>query len=372
MFTIGWMLGSLCQFQEKLLKWYQIHRRDLPWRMPRTASTDALPNPYHVLLSEAMLQQTQVATVIPYFHRFIDKLPTLADLANADEQDVLRLWQGLGYYSRARNLHKAAAMIVGQLGGMIPSTVEELLELPGIGRYTAGAIASIAFARRAPILDGNVIRVLCRIYRIEEDPRLPKLRARLWEKAEEVLPDKQLGDFNSALMELGATVCTANKPNCLICPVRDHCAAQAAGVQEQIPLRAIAKKRPTERRWVICIKQNSQWLIEQRPPQGRWAGMWQFVTFSAEKTPLEASLIRQRTGHFVTPPHYLGRLTHDLTHRHYEFEVYACMAVGRNARVRAKGKIAIKRVWVSLDRLSDYPLPRPHLRIAAMLKGFSD
>jgi A/G-specific adenine glycosylase len=367
------MLGSLCQFQKKLLKWYSIHRRDLPWRTPRTSSADALPNPYHVLLSETMLQQTQVATVVPYFRRFIDKLPTLADLAGAEEQDVLRLWQGLGYYSRARNLRKAAGMIVQQFGGIVPSTVEKLLELPGVGRYTAGAIASIAFGGRAAILDGNVARVLCRIWRIEEDPRSPKVRARLWEKAEEVLPHEQIGDFNSAVMELGATVCSARRPSCLHCPVRDHCAARAGGVQERIPLRAPAKQRPTERRWVICIKRQSQWLIEQRPLRGRWAGMWQFVTLRAERTQPSASLILARTGQSITPPRHVGKLTHELTHRHYEFEVYACKANGTTAaRQRVKTDNGGKRAWVALDRLSDYPLPRPHLKIAQMLEGFSD
>jgi A/G-specific adenine glycosylase len=180
-------------------------------------------DPYHVLISETMLQQTQVATVIPYFHRFITKFPTIADLAAADQQEILKLWQGLGYYSRARNLRSAAQMILKDFAGQLPSEVDHLLKLPGVGRYSAGAIASIAFERRAPILDGNVARVLCRIDKIETDPRDRATNAHLWKRAEEILPKKQIGDFNSALMELGATVCTPRNPQCLICPVQKHC-----------------------------------------------------------------------------------------------------------------------------------------------------
>src|SRR5688500_7595953 len=224
------MLGKLSAFQSALLAWYQIQRRHLPWRVPPDAPAQAFPDPYHVLVSEAMLQQTQVATVIPYFTRFIQRFSTLADLAQAPQQEVLRLWQGLGYYSRAHNLQKAAQAIVERHGGRVPSTVQELLELPGIGRYTAGAIASLAYAQRAPILDGNVIRVLCRVDKVTADPREPATREKLWDRAAQVLPNERVGDFNSALMELGATVCVPREPACLLCPVRRHCEAQAAGI----------------------------------------------------------------------------------------------------------------------------------------------
>ena len=170
-----------------------------------------------------MLQQTQVATVIPYYHRFLEQFPTPAALADADEQQVLRLWQGLGYYSRARNLRRAAQRIVAEHGGKVPDRLDKLLMLPGIGRYTAGAIASIAFGKRAPILDGNVQRVLCRLDAIKGDPRERMVNQTLWKRAEEILPQKRVGDFNSALMELGATVCIPRGPRCLTCPVADHC-----------------------------------------------------------------------------------------------------------------------------------------------------
>src|SRR5688572_3923564 len=210
------MLGTSASFARRLLAWYDRHRRDLPWR-PDPKTGRPAPEPYHVLVSEAMLQQTQVATVIPYYHRFLARFPTVSDLANAPEQDVLRGWQGLGYYSRARNLQAAARAIVNEHGGELPRTIEDLLALPGVGRYTAGAVASIAFDVKAPIVDGNVARVLCRVDRIETDPRDRTTQQLLWRRAEEVLPKKRVGDFNSALMELGATVCTPKSPQCLIC-----------------------------------------------------------------------------------------------------------------------------------------------------------
>src|SRR5438105_5534112 len=214
------MLGNTIDFRRSLLAWYTANRRDLPWRVARKSPTSERPDPYRVLVSEAMLQQTQVATVIPYFNRFMAAYPTLRDLAAANEQEVLRVWQGLGYYSRARHLLGTAKILVDEKNGKIPATVEELLELPGIGRYTAGAIASLAFERRAPILDGNVSRVLCRLDLIRDESK-----EALWTRAEELLPKKRIGDFNSALMELGATVCTPRAPKCLMCPVQKHCAA---------------------------------------------------------------------------------------------------------------------------------------------------
>lgn len=278
------MIGRTNDFSRRLLAWYGRSRRDLPWRVGPASPRGACPDPYHVLVSEAMLQQTQVATVIPYFRRFLQAFPTIADLANADEQDVLRAWQGLGYYSRARNLRTAAQTIVRDHGGRVPSTVEALRSLPGVGAYTAGAVASIAYDCRAPIVDGNVARVLCRVDRIETDPRDKHTLANLWRRAEEILPKSRLGDFNSSLMELGAMVCTPRSPRCMTCPVSAHCQAFAAGVQDRIPAPRKSKQPPLLHRDVLCVRSRCSdggeegWLIEQRPSRGRWAGMWQFVT----------------------------------------------------------------------------------------------
>jgi A/G-specific adenine glycosylase len=294
--------------------------------------------------------------VIPYFRLFLERFPTIASLADADEQDVLRVWQGLGYYSRARNLQRAARTVTRELGGRMPETAEALRQLPGVGRYTAGAVASIAFDCRAPIVDGNVARVLCRIDCIEQDPRESETQKLLWRRAEEILPRKCCGDFNSALMELGATICTPRSPKCLICPVREHCAAQAAGLQEQIPPPRKAKPTPLLRRDVLCIRrEDGAWMIEQRPAKGRWAGMWQFVTIERKRaTPASGGATK------------IGVVTHGLTHRRYHYRVFVCeedrSVNGRADRVRK---------WVKLDEIDPYPLPRPHVKVAEMLRGLS-
>ena len=347
------MIGTASAFARKLLSWYDRHRRDLPWRIPRNG-TEATLDPFHILVSEAMLQQTQVATVIPYFERFLKRFPTITSLAEANEQEVLRQWQGLGYYSRARNLQRSARHVIEHHGGRLPRSVRELLELPGVGRYTAGAIASIAFGCRAPIVDGNVARVLCRLDKIERDPRERETGKLLWRRAGEILPSNRCGDFNSALMELGATVCTPRNPKCLLCPVRVHCEAHAGGVQETIPPPKKTQATPLLRRDVFCVRRAGRWLIEQRPPTGRWAGMWQFVTVEAGKA--------------VDPPvqrgDRIGTVTHGLSHRRYEFRVFYGTLSGRDLPKNG----GHKRAWVTLNQLDRYPLPRPHLKIAAMLQ----
>lgn len=367
------MIGILRTFQSRLLRWYQAHHRKLPWRVVGPDAHLSL-DPYHVLVSEAMLQQTQVATVIPYYERFLARFPTVHALADADLQDVLRLWQGLGYYSRARNLQKAAKEVVSRFNGQVPGTVDDLLSLPGVGRYTAGAIASIAHNQRAPILDGNVARVLSRLDAIQADPREKATNALLWARAEEILPAAQLGDFNSALMELGATLCTPRAPQCLLCPVRDHCDAHAKGLQEQIPSARKAKETPLERRITLCIQNtDGLWLIEQRPSTGRWAGMWQFVTAPAPaklKLPTNNKTLSQPMVHDLAkieisaPARPMGLVTHALTHRRYEFHVFA-------ARARGLCNNGATRAWVTLAELDRYPLPRPHLKIATMLRDIN-
>jgi A/G-specific adenine glycosylase len=357
------MLGNTIDFRRSLLRWYTRCRRDLPWRVAKKNPTSQRPDPYQVLVSEAMLQQTQVATVIPYFNRFMAEFPTLRDLASADTHQVLRLWQGLGYYSRARHLLGTAKILVEQKNAQIPSTVQELLQLPGIGRYTAGAIASLAFEKRAPVLDGNVIRVLWRLDLLRDDPKDPQVREKLWRRAERLLPKKRVGDFNSALMELGATLCTPRAPKCLLCPVQKHCAAFAAGVAEKIPAPPQKKIRPIERRWTLAITHKNRWLIEQRPPRGRWASMWQFITIAADKAQPTAESLSQRLGLKLCDLRPLGSLQHDLTHRRYEFQVLVCRAA------RAPAALPKDRRWVGLDGLSDFPLPRPQLQVAQMISS---
>jgi A/G-specific adenine glycosylase len=358
------MLLSARDFQRHLLKWYRSNRRDLPWRLPLKLSSSDRLDPYHVLVSETMLQQTQVATVIPYFNRFIARFRTLADLASAEQQEVLKLWQGLGYYSRAKNLRAAAQMVLKDFAGELPSEVDHLLKLPGVGRYSAGAIASIAFERRAPILDGNVARVLCRIDKIRSDPRERETNARLWKRAEQILPKKHVGDFNSALMELGATVCRPRNPQCLICPVQKHCEAFTAGLQEKIPPPRKRMETPLLKRWAFCIRRGDDFLLEQRPESGRWAGMWQFITRESGGAPVTAKTIRSLFSIRSSSPSHLGNVQHSLTHRRYDFSVYLA-----ETRDGASHSIEAPHAWVSLDRLHEYPLPRPHLKIATQLRG---
>jgi A/G-specific adenine glycosylase len=364
------MIFDRTLFFHALLAWFDRSRRDLPWRLPRDAAPGARLDPYHVLISEAMLQQTQVSTVIPYFDRLCKAFPTLQSLAHADEQQVLRLWQGLGYYSRARNLKAAAKEILSKFDGKLPDTVDEMRSLPGVGRYTAGAIASIAFNKRAPILDGNVARVLCRIDRIESDPREPATRDALWKRAEEILPDEsnRVGDFNSALMELGAMVCTPRNPQCLVCPARSFCRACADGVQDRIPVPKKSKINPLEKRWTFCISKRSKtvqkWLIEQRPSKGRWAGLWQFVTLEATTRKPSPSILKSAINLSASALQHAGQIRHTLTHRRYTFDIYTCSTID--------GKLLKSdrpRIWVTLNDLDRYPLPRPHLKVVQLLQN---
>jgi A/G-specific adenine glycosylase len=257
-------------FARELLDWYDRHAAALPWR-------ERHPDPYRVWLSEVMLQQTQVETVKPYFERFLASFPTVQALAAAPLDDVLKRWEGLGYYSRARNLHKAAVQIAGELNGIFPSTVAGLLVLPGVGRYTAGAIASIAYGVRAPVLDGNVIRVFARLLDLPDDVTQPATLNRLWQQTEDWLPDERPGDYNQALMELGRTVCKPRQPLCAACPLQQHCLAYAQGTQSERPVKA--KKQATPHYDVaagIIRDTDGRMLIAQRPMEGLLGGLWEF------------------------------------------------------------------------------------------------
>ena len=256
-------------FAELLLEWYRVYRADLPWRRD--------PSPYQVWLSEIMLQQTQVETVVPYFERFIDAFPTINALAAAPLDGVLKLWEGLGYYSRARNLHCAARIIVSEHGGKLPSDVRALLKLPGIGRYTAGAIASIAFRHAAPVLDANVIRVFARLLDLDADISQSATREKLWRIADDWLPAGDAGEYNQALMELGQRVCRPKSPHCEKCPIQAHCRAWAAGTQSKRPRRA--KRPPTPHYDVtagLIRDAQERLLIAQRPLDGLLGGLWEF------------------------------------------------------------------------------------------------
>src|ERR1044071_3916981 len=249
----------------KLLKWYNANQRTLPWR--------GHPSAYAVWVSEIMLQQTRVETVIPYFERWMRLFPDVRALANASEHDVLNAWEGLGYYSRARNLHRAAKLVAGQYDGEIPRDLDELRKLPGIGRYTLGAIASIAFGMNVAALDGNIKRVYSRLFDIEEPVDSPAGEKILWGLADEHLPKGHAGDYNQALMDLGATICVPKNPRCLICPVRELCKARENGTQDQRPVMKPKREVPHYVQAAAVIIERRKVLLAQRPSQGLLGGM---------------------------------------------------------------------------------------------------
>jgi A/G-specific adenine glycosylase len=269
-----------------ILQWYSRHARPLPWR--------STADPYRIWISEVMLQQTTVAAVIPYFERFLDRFPTVHELAEAAEEDVLRLWEGLGYYSRARNLHRTAQILVRERAGVFPDEIGPLRELPGIGRYTAGAIASFAFDRPAPIVEANTQRLYCRLLGYRGDPRSAEGQNLLWSFAGQILPRRSAGQFNQALMELGATICTAENPACERCPARRCCLAFASKLQSQIPQPAIRPRATEVTEVAVAIERGGKYLLRKRPAGERWAGLWDFVRFPIETgQPSERPSVRQ-------------------------------------------------------------------------------
>jgi A/G-specific adenine glycosylase len=255
-------------FATRLLDWHEgSGRHDLPWQHPR--------EPYRVWLSEIMLQQTQVQTVIPYFERFVRELPTLAALASADEDRVVALWAGLGYYARARNLHKAAQVCVAEHGGELPRDFDALAALPGIGRSTAGAILAQAHGLPFAILDGNVKRVLCRYHGIEGWPGSGPVEKRLWQLAESHLPGERLADYTQAIMDFGATLCTRSDPSCVLCPLQDSCVALREGRTTELPESKPGKPLPERRTLMLLLRdREDRVLLVRRPPTGVWSGMW--------------------------------------------------------------------------------------------------
>ncbi len=373
-----------------LLTWFAAHRRDLPWRTTQGETANA----YHILLSEVMLQQTQVATVIAYFHRFIAAFPTVESLAAADEQQVLRLWQGLGYYRRARNLHAAAKVIVTDYAGIVPRDLDSLLALPGIGRYTAGAIASIAYGVRAPILDGNVMRILARLFAIQDPINAPATIKRLWSHALQLVPSKQPGDFNQAMMELGATICTPRQPDCASCPVRAICLARRRGIVAKLPIKK-AKTKPTAvAHHIIAIEHAGRFLFEQRPAKGLWSHLWQLPTCESLTTtsalsaptlnsptpatpvpPLTAKTLAawtaQTTSLRIKTPVEIATFTHQTTHRTITFTLWRATLSARNQPLPLKATTNSTRptTWRALGDLDDLPLANPQRMAIEHLRG---
>jgi len=350
-----------------LVAWYQREARDLPWRKPAPGMRDrGRPDAYRVLVSEAMLQQTQVATVVPYYHRFLEAFPTVADLAAADEQAVLRLWQGLGYYRRARHLHAAAEAVVAAHGGRVPTSAETLRQLPGVGRYTAAAVASIAGGEPVAVVDGNVMRVLARWLLIEDPVDATGTTKRLWAAAEAMVDgaatrDVDPGDLNQAVMELGALVCTSKAPRCLTCPVRERCRAAAEGDPARLPVKKPKRPPKPVTHTVVAVERGGRYLFEQRPAEGLWSNMWQLPTHESLDSTSPVAWVADALGLRITTPREVGTFTHQTTHRTIRFVVH-------HARVTA-GRLRPRRgVWRRLDAADDLPLPNPQRRVVGLLK----
>jgi A/G-specific adenine glycosylase len=315
-----------------------------------------------------MLQQTQVATVIPYYERFLARFPTVHALADAQLDDVLKAWEGAGYYARARNLHVAAQQIVAQFDGKIPSTVDELLTLPGIGRYTAGAIASIAFNRDAPVLDGNVIRVLCRYFNIKDDPKNSKTQRKLWNLAEELLPRGHAGDFNQAMMELGATVCAARKPQCGICPLKRTCATRHVGNQDKLPAKRKKKALPHHQVAVGVIWKRGKLLIAQRRADALLGGLWEFPGGHQEQgeslARCAAREIREELGIKVKVGDEFATVDH--AYSHFSITLHAFRCNWTSGRPRALG--CAKWKWVSRRELAQFAFPKANRTVIERLE----
>ena len=298
-------------FSSALLAWFdQYGRKHLPWQQGRT--------PYSVWISEIMLQQTQVNTVIPYYYKFMLRFPTVQDLAAAPEDTVLHHWTGLGYYARARNLHKTAQLISTTHGGVFPSTVDALSELPGIGRSTAGAILSLGSGKRAVILDGNVKRVLTRVFCISGWPDQPKVQEKLWRIADDCTPQERCSDYTQAIMDLGATLCSRTRPACGLCPLNHLCQAYASNRIDEFPERKARKELPVKATYMLIFhdQEQSRVLLEKRPPQGIWGGLWSFPE-SDDISAFDASL----SGQLLTDSNDLQRwspLRHTFSHYHLD------------------------------------------------------
>ncbi|MFN4280530.1 A/G-specific adenine glycosylase [Thermosynechococcus sp.] len=342
-----------------LLEWYQQQGRDLPWRHTR--------DPYAIWVSEIMLQQTQVGTVIPYYRRWLAAFPTIADLAATDLEAVLKLWQGLGYYARARHLHRAAQQIMANHGGQFPRTYEAVVALPGIGRSTAGAILSAAFNQPRPILDGNVKRVLARLYGLPIPPQ--QAEAQLWQWSAQLLCPQSPRDFNQALMDLGATLCTPRQPLCHACPWQSHCIAHHHRLTHEIPRRMSRSPLPHKEIGVGVIwNAAGQILIDRRPPRGLLGGLWEFPGGKIEPNETVQECIRreirEELGIEIAVGEHLIDIDHAYTHFRVTLHVYYCRHVSGTPQPLACEAIR----WVTPEELAQFPFPKANTAIIEAIR----
>jgi A/G-specific adenine glycosylase len=356
------MTFQIDNFQDKLLYWFEREQRSLPWRQSRDA--------YRVWVSEIMLQQTRVDTVIPYYERFISKFPTVNDLAEAELEDVYKLWEGLGYYSRARNLHAAVREVQENYGGVVPGVPEEIHKLKGVGPYTAGAILSIAYGLPEPAVDGNVMRVLSRILHIEEDIAKPKTRKLFEALVRRIISIKNPSFFNQALMELGALICVPRSPRCHDCPVFEHCSARNLGIQEKLPVKSKAKQgRIVEMAVAIVHNNEGRWLLHKRPETGLLANLWEFPNseIASDEAPKEvlSRFLYETFGVKAVPVDIILQDIHIFSHLQWNLSVYVCQYAG--AEQLGIDAYRNRMAWVSTHELVKYPFSASHKKIVQFL-----
>ncbi|WP_264805008.1 A/G-specific adenine glycosylase [Cytobacillus sp. NCCP-133] len=341
-------------FQDALLSWFEAEQRDLPWRKDQ--------DPYKVWVSEIMLQQTRVDTVIPYFHRFIKQFPTIKALSEADEEKVLKAWEGLGYYSRARNLQAAVREVHEKYGGKVPSSPKEISSLKGVGPYTAGAILSIAYGIPEPAVDGNVMRVLSRILSIWDDIAKPSSRKIFEAAVRKLISHEHPSHFNQALMELGALICTPTSPSCLLCPVREHCTALHEGTQHELPIKTKTKKqRNVQLAAAVLADDQGRILIHKRPEKGLLANLWEFpmveinLAYINEKEQMKGAFHTQY-GAQAEIDEMTGQIEHVFSHLTWNINVY-------KGRVKSLNKEKADLKLVSMDEMEVYPFPVSHQKM---------
>lgn len=348
--------GQIDAFRRALLDWYGENQRDLPWRRTR--------DPYAIWVSEIMLQQTRVDQVRPYYDRFMDRFPTVKHLDKASLEDVLKTWEGMGYYARARNLHRAARRVVDEHGGQIPEDPARISDLPGIGPYTAAAISSIAFGRDCPVVDGNVVRVLCRLFHLTDDPAASAARKRLDDLAGRLLVRGRAGDFNQAMMELGATICAPRKPRCGECPVNPFCDARKTLPDPSVlPRKRPRAKRPHRHVAAAIVRRNDKVLIVRRPTDGLLGGLWEFpggiVSEGVDGETFLSEEMKDTLGIDVRVDHAVATLKHAFTHFEMTLQGYSCSYLEGVARHRDGNECR----WVRFEYLGRFAFSRAYQRL---------
>jgi len=337
-------------FQEKLIAWYRENKRDLPWRKQN--------DPYSIWVSEIMLQQTKVDTVIPYYQRFMERFPTMEDLAQATEEEVLKMWEGLGYYSRAKNLWLGVKEVKEKYGGIVPDSKEEIINLPGIGSYTAGAILSIAYGKKTAAVDGNVMRVISRVFNRFEDITKAKTKGLMERMVEDLMPDQETNLFTQALMELGALICTPKNPQCLLCPFLDTCEGRKEGNHEELPIKAKKKPPKVVYRISLLIDQGDFLLIEKRPSKGLLANMYELPSLESD-IPLELEdwegKITHALGITIGKMEEWMKVQHTFSHIHWNLQIVRIN--------RYEGKIPSQWERIQKDRLKELVFPKAYHKV---------